>query len=151
MNFPGLGLGNPVNNFNVPADIGRQSMQGQITSTSLQNNFGKTALSLGNSIDNLIKDGLQTQDSFGRWINDIIIESPVSADDMTLGSSVSTSHQSFTSPSMGPNLSSIPEQYQIFYITDISPSWASSTEPTKVVYAEKFFLHCCFYMLPHQS
>lgn len=120
----------PVVNFNMPTNVTPQAGGGQITSHP-QRDLGMMTMGTGHSLENLFRDGLQTQDSFGRWINDIIADSPVSANDTTLESSISTIHQSYTSPSMGSNFSSVAEQ--IFYINDISPSSASSTEETKIL------------------
>lgn len=137
-NLPGqIYLGSSVVNFNVPTNVVPQpGGGGQITSNP-QRDSGMMTMGIDN--------GLQTQDSFGRWINDIIADSPVSADDMTLQSSITTSHQSYTSPSVAPNFSSVVEQ--IFYINDISPSSASSTEETKVCSALLFFLPIVYYLL----
>ncbi|KAI3459232.1 hypothetical protein Pfo_015895 [Paulownia fortunei] len=85
----------------------------------------------GDSLDNLRKDTLQAQDSFGRWMTYIIADSPGSVDDQALESSISTGHQSFTSPTMDNHISYALDQ--IFNITDVSPSWALSTEETKML------------------
>lgn len=99
----------------------------------------------GDSIDNLGKDSLQAQDSFGRWMNYVITDSPSpgSVDHQALESSIPTGYQSFTSSTMDNHLPSALDQ--IFNITDVSPSWASSTEETKVLFLIKFQLTvwCC--------
>ncbi|KAK3008546.1 hypothetical protein RJ639_013391, partial [Escallonia herrerae] len=74
------------------------------------------------------KDALHTQDSFGRWINYIMTDSPKPVVDPTLVPSISTGHESFTSP-----VSVHPALEQIFNITDVSPAWALSTEETKIL------------------
>lgn len=124
-----VSLGSSVVNFNMPTNVIPQAGGGGQVTSNPQRDSGLITMGVDN--------GLQTQDSFGRWINDIIADSPVSVDDMTLQSAISTSHQSYTSPSAGPNFSSVAEQ--IFYINDISPSSASSTEETKVCSALRFF------------
>ncbi|GFZ11512.1 calmodulin-binding transcription activator [Actinidia rufa] len=85
----------------------------------------------GDSSDILGKDGLQTQDSFGRWINDIMTDTPGSLDDSNVESSISTGHGLSPSP-MLDHLQS-PVSGQIFSITDVSPAWAFSTEKTKIL------------------
>ncbi|XP_074320341.1 calmodulin-binding transcription activator 5 isoform X1 [Silene latifolia] len=80
--------------------------------------------------DPLEKGGLQSQDSFGRWINEIIVDSPP-IDDPSLESSGVSGHGSFRSSATVNHESSIPAQ--IFIITDISQSWASSSEDTKIL------------------
>ncbi|CAA3000778.1 Calmodulin-binding transcription activator 5 [Olea europaea subsp. europaea] len=92
---------------------------------------GLESLGAVDSLDNLGKDGFQTQDSFGRLVNDIIADSPGSVDDYTLKSSIPMVHQSFTSPTTNNRQESIAGQ--IFNVTDISPSWAFSSEETKIL------------------
>lgn len=87
-------------------------------------------LGTGDSLDVLVNDGLQSQDSFGKWINDIIADSAGSVDNALVESSISSSHDSHTSPAIDQLQSSVPEQ--IFVITDISHTWAFSAEMTKV-------------------
>ncbi|XP_042476261.1 calmodulin-binding transcription activator 5-like [Macadamia integrifolia] len=81
--------------------------------------------SLGVSIE-----GLQTQDSFGRWMNCIITDSSESIDDPPLESPISSGHESNLSAVMDYNQPSIEEQ--VFSIAEVSPAWAYSTEETKV-------------------
>lgn len=83
-----------------------------------------------NSSDILVHDGLQGQDSFGRWMNHILADSPGSSENTVLESSISSGHESFVSSVMDHQKSSVPEK--IFTITDVSPAWAFSTERTKV-------------------
>lgn len=70
---------------------------------------------------NVVNEGLQSQHSFGMWINDIISNSPGSVDDPLLESSP---HELSTSPPTG----------LVFIITEVSPAWAFSTETTKVYF-----------------
>ncbi|KAJ0789383.1 putative transcription factor CG1-CAMTA family [Helianthus annuus] len=68
-------------------------------------------------LDTMVNDGLKDQDSFGRWMNYTMTESPVIDDPiLTTQIAVSTGYNQ-----------------QIFSITEVSPSWASSTEETKVL------------------
>lgn len=84
----------------------------------------------GDISDKMVKDGLQSQDSFGRWINEIIVDSPESVDNPSFESSMATSHGSLISSGAVNHEGPVPAQ--IFCITDISPSWAYSNEETKV-------------------
>ncbi|GFZ13922.1 calmodulin-binding transcription activator 5 [Actinidia rufa] len=88
-------------------------------------------VSTGDSSDILGKDALQTQDSFGKWMNYIMTDTPESLDDSNVESSNSTGHGSSLSPMMD-HLQS-PVSGQIFSITDVSPAWAFSTEETKIL------------------
>lgn len=88
------------------------------------------------SSDMIINDNLQSQDSFGKWLNHVIADSPCSVDDSGLESSVSSIHDSY-SPVMDHHQPSLPEQ--VFNITDVSPVWAYSSEETKV----SFLLFLC--------
>ncbi|KAJ0577233.1 putative transcription factor CG1-CAMTA family [Helianthus annuus] len=68
-------------------------------------------------LDTMVNDGLKDQDSFGRWMNYTMTESPVIDDPiLTTQTAVSTGYNQ-----------------QIFSITEVSPAWASSTEETKVL------------------
>ncbi|CAA3031818.1 calmodulin-binding transcription activator 5 isoform X4 [Olea europaea subsp. europaea] len=82
-------------------------------------------------LDNLNEDGLQMQDSFGRWINYIITDSPGSVDDQPLESSISAGYKSLTPPTNDSHGSSV--LGQIFNITDVSPAWGFSNEETKIL------------------
>ncbi|KAL4310776.1 hypothetical protein GQ457_01G021400 [Hibiscus cannabinus] len=80
------------------------------------------AIGTGDSLNLLTNDGLQSQDSFGKWMmNYTMIESPVSVGDSMQESSVSSVQDSFTSPN------------QIFSISEVSHAWAYSTEKTKIL------------------
>ncbi|KAL5541926.1 hypothetical protein UlMin_009636 [Ulmus minor] len=87
---------------------------------------------LGDSLENLVSDdGLHGQDSFGRWINQFMIETPGSVDDLVLGTSISSGQDASASPAMSHIQPSVPEH--IFTITDMSPEWAYSKEKTKIL------------------
>ncbi|KAE9453268.1 hypothetical protein C3L33_14839, partial [Rhododendron williamsianum] len=88
----------------------------------------------GDTLDTLGKDGLQTQESFGRWMNYILTDSPGSVDDPILESSIPTGHELSTLQIMDHPQSFVPGQ--LFSITDVSPAWAFSTEETKGEYYE---------------
>lgn len=98
-----------------------------------------------NSLENVATDNLQTQDSFGRWMTYIVADSPGSVDDQTLESPISTGHQSFTSPMTDNRLLSALDH--IFNITDVSPSWALSTEETKVLFSATVTVWFCLLLL----
>ncbi|XP_019174566.1 PREDICTED: calmodulin-binding transcription activator 5 isoform X2 [Ipomoea nil] len=117
-NLPGqMSISNSIN-FNIPNDVVPQTLNAQMTSYSQRIDF-----------DNPSKDGLQSQDSFGKWMNYMIAaDSPGSVDDPSL--EPATGYQSFPSPSLDNNSSA---QEHIFNITDVSPAWAFSTEETKIL------------------
>ncbi|XP_038722583.1 calmodulin-binding transcription activator 5-like isoform X2 [Tripterygium wilfordii] len=128
------------NQFNVPDSINSQTIWGQVNSNAQRRNSG--AVEACDSMDNLVNDGLQSQGSFCRWMNDIISDSPGSVEDPVLESSFSSGHDSFSLPMMDQHHYS--ETEQIFTITDISPAWAYSTENTKILVAGVFqeqYLH----------
>lgn len=95
------------------------------------NKKASVTMTTSDSLDILVKDGLQTQDSFGRWMNSIMVDSPGSVDDPLLESSISSCHGSFVSPVIDHQQSSVSQN--IFCITDVSPAWAFSSERTKVL------------------
>ncbi|XP_017409861.1 calmodulin-binding transcription activator 5 isoform X2 [Vigna angularis] len=74
--------------------------------------------------------GLQSQDSFGTWMN-IMSDAPCSIDESALATSISTVREPYLSLVADNQLSSLPEQ--VFNLTEVSPAWASSTEKTKVL------------------
>jgi len=83
------------------------------------------------SVDTLVNEGLQSQNSFGTWMNNAISYTPCSVEASTLESSIPSSvHDPFSSLVMDNQQSSLPEQ--VFHITEVAPSWVSSTEKTKV-------------------
>lgn len=101
-----------------------------VVGENVVNSTGLRPLSVIDSLNNVAKDGLQAQDSIGRWMSYIIADSPESVNNQAVESSISTSHQSVASPMRDNRRSSALEQ--IFKITNISPAWALSTEETKV-------------------
>ncbi|KAK4586540.1 hypothetical protein RGQ29_023618 [Quercus rubra] len=123
-----------------PDSIYDQAMKGQLNANVPRRDSITTGTN--DSLDILVNDGLQSQDSFGRWINQIMADSPCSVDDSVLESSISSGHESFVSSVTDHSQSSVPEQ--IFSITDISPAWAFSTERTKIIvigFFHKEYLH----------
>lgn len=110
---------------------------------SLENLHGQ--ISISNSINfNIPNDvvPLQSQDSFGKWINYMIAtDSPGSVDDPSLEPATLAGYQSFPSPNLDNKLSA---EEQIFNITDVSPAWAFSSEETKVLllYSNLVLLTC---------
>lgn len=87
------------------------------------------------------KDGLQHQDSIGRWMTYIMADATnaVVADDpnpeslTTTGQDLST-FMDHTKPSMLTDHRNLTCPQQIFTITDISPASATSAEETKVLF-----------------
>ncbi|KAK3188822.1 hypothetical protein Dsin_028383 [Dipteronia sinensis] len=106
-------------NFNIPDGLYRQTMGSQVNLNVQRED--PSVMCSGDSLDVLASDGLQSQDSFGRWMNYIMAESPGSVDDPTLESSMSSGYHQNT----------VPEH--IFNITDVSPTQALSTEKTKIL------------------
>ncbi|KAG5240293.1 calmodulin-binding transcription activator [Salix suchowensis] len=121
-------------------NVHRQLTGSRVYSDAQRKN--SVVLSAGDSLDILINDGLQSQDSFGRWMNSIIDDSPGSVDDAALESSISSSHDSFASSGMDQHRSSVQEQ--MFTITDFSPAWGFSNQTTKILvtgYFHEQYLH----------
>ncbi|XWS53541.1 hypothetical protein CRYUN_Cryun10bG0010100 [Craigia yunnanensis] len=105
--------------LNTPEGVCYQILGGQVNSNAPRKE--SSVIGTGESLDLLVNDGLQSQDSFGRWMNCIMTESPSSVGDPVLESSISSGQDSFSSPE------------QIFSITEVSPTWAYSTEKTKIL------------------
>ncbi|KAE9601489.1 putative IQ motif, EF-hand binding, glycogen debranching enzyme, GlgX type [Lupinus albus] len=64
------------------------------------------------------------------WMK-IMSDSPCSVDESALESSVSSVHESYSSPVVDNQQSSLLEQ--VFTLTDVSPAWVPSTEKSKVL------------------
>ncbi|WCJ23395.1 Calmodulin-binding transcription activator 5 [Euphorbia peplus] len=133
-----LNYGKLFSAYNSPAN---SSSLESITAKSSSNNshFNGQAnalvpLTSSHANSNMVNDGLQSQDSFGRWIDDIISDSPGAVDNHLLESSTTSLE-----------LSSVINQYQptvpgdVFFITEVSPSWAFSAETTKVLFTGYFY------------
>ncbi|XP_057992109.1 calmodulin-binding transcription activator 5 isoform X2 [Hevea brasiliensis] len=141
-------VANKNSHLNIPEDAYSQSTRVQVNSNVHRKD--SSIIGTGDSLDLLVNDGLQCQDSFGGWINCTIADSPGSIDNAVLESSISSGHDSYTSPEIDQLQSSVPEQ--IFVITDTSHAWAYSTEMTKILltgYFHEQYLHlaksnlCC--------
>ncbi|KAF8401353.1 hypothetical protein HHK36_012287 [Tetracentron sinense] len=115
----------------LPANVYFNKKGDQINSNVQRKDFEIVSEGMEDSLDIFVNDSLQTQDSFGRWMNYIMTDSPGSVDDPPLESPIPTSHDSSVSAMMYHHQSSIQEN--IFSITDVSPAWAFSTEKTKVI------------------
>ncbi|KAI3991244.1 hypothetical protein MKX01_022465 [Papaver californicum] len=76
-------------------------------------------------------DGLLAQDSFRRWMNYVMTKSPGSLDNPSAGSSISNGYGSNRNGTVDHHHSSMHKQ--VFTITEISPTWAFSSEETKVI------------------
>ncbi|KAM7257277.1 hypothetical protein ACFE04_013018 [Oxalis oulophora] len=94
--------GNNGTQLNIPENFSNQTVKG----SAMQNRNS------GYSQNNLVNDKLQSQDSFGQWMNHVMTDSPGAVDDPVLESSMTE---------------------QIFNITDVSPTSACSTENTKIL------------------
>ncbi|KAK7303708.1 hypothetical protein RJT34_14621 [Clitoria ternatea] len=89
---------------------------------------------MGSLVNEGLQDNecLQSQDSFGMWMNNIISDVPCSIDESALESTIcSTVDGPYPSLVADHQQSSLPGQ--VFNLTEVSPVWASSTEKTKVL------------------
>lgn len=93
------------------------------------------------SSNTLVDDGLQSQDSFGRWMNHMISDSQPSVDESALIPSLTSTQEPYSSVVLGHNQ---PFSEQVLNLTDVSPASASSTEKTKV----SSFCYVFFFWLP---
>lgn len=118
--------------FNILDGVYGQTMGSQVNLDIERKDF---TVCTGDTLDILASDGLQSQDSFGKWINRIITDSPGSVDDPVLQSSILSGDQQYTVSD------------HIFNITDIAPAWAFSTEKTKVFLLATFLCYCLLYFL----
>lgn len=109
--------------FNNLDGVYGQLMGSQLSVSAQRNETGDT-------LDILAGDGLQSQDSFGKWMNYIMTDSPGSVDDPVLEPSISSGHHQLT----------VPEH--LFSITDVSPGWAFSNEKTKILVTGFFHDDC---------
>ncbi|MBA0570958.1 hypothetical protein Golob_004556, partial [Gossypium lobatum] len=103
--------------LNTPGGVCYQTPGTEVN--SIVQREDSSAIGMGKSLDLLINNGLESQDSFGKWINCTVTASPCSMGDPVPESSSSSGQDSFTSPG------------EIFSITEVSPAWAYSTEKTK--------------------
>ncbi|KAI5415642.1 hypothetical protein KIW84_040892, partial [Lathyrus oleraceus] len=84
----------------------------------------------------------QSQDSLGKWANQIMSNSLSSVDGSALVSSVSSGHRSYSSLVVEDPQLSLPKQ--LFNLTDVFPAWVSSTEKSKILVTGLFqidYLH----------
>ncbi|KAI4338549.1 hypothetical protein MLD38_023595 [Melastoma candidum] len=84
------------------------------------------------STDFLINDGLESQDSFGRWMNYIMTNSSNALEDAAFEPSIPSGYPS-SSAAVGDQMQKSTAQDMIFTITEIGPTWGLSTEKTKVL------------------
>ncbi|WVZ13157.1 hypothetical protein V8G54_017687 [Vigna mungo] len=135
--LPIAGSDSVTYNFSESATL--QMMGNQANPNEQRNNI--VSLSAG-SFDPLVSERLQSQDSFGMWVNHIMSDSPCSVDDPALESPVSSVHEPYLSPVVDGQQISQPEQ--VFTITDVSPTWVSSSEKSKVLvtgFFHKDYMH----------
>ncbi|GER39478.1 calmodulin-binding transcription activator [Striga asiatica] len=117
--------------YNISNNVSYQSAPCETNANSENFISGLGELVACSSLKNLGKDGLVSQDSLGMWMPNVNADSSRPVDRQSLEPSISTRNESFTSSVMDNHLSSVPNQ--IFNITDVLPSWALSTEETKVI------------------
>ncbi|XP_071703802.1 calmodulin-binding transcription activator 6-like isoform X2 [Rutidosis leptorrhynchoides] len=77
---------------------------------------------LVNTSNGILDDGLKSQDSFGRWMNYTMTEYPVIVDPVS-------TPEPLVSATSGYNN----QLQKMFTITEVSPSWASTSEDTKIL------------------
>ncbi|KHN03312.1 Calmodulin-binding transcription activator 5 [Glycine soja] len=126
--------------YNFSESVTLQTMDNQANPHEQKNNT--VSLSGVDSLDTLVNDRLQSQNSFGMWVNHIMSDSPCSVDDPALESPVSSIHEPYSSLVVDSQESSLPEQ--VFTITDVSPTCVSSTEKSKVLvtgFFHKDYMH----------
>ncbi|KAK7363506.1 hypothetical protein VNO77_05650 [Canavalia gladiata] len=126
--------------FSLSESVNPQTMDYQANPNEQGNHT--VSLSGVDSLDTLVNGRLQSQGSFGMWVNQIMSDSPCSVDNSTLESSISSAHEPYSSLAVDNQQLPLPEQ--IFNITDISPAWASSTEKSKVLvtgFFHKDYMH----------
>ncbi|KAM7280432.1 hypothetical protein ACFE04_007566 [Oxalis oulophora] len=102
--------------LNFPERSSNQRMENQVK-PSRSSGVADTGYSLNDSANG----ALQSQKSFGQWMNYVMNNSLGAVDDPLIESPIEQKHDSFIYPE------------QIFNITDISPTWAYSTEKTKIL------------------
>ncbi|XP_074321956.1 calmodulin-binding transcription activator 6-like isoform X1 [Apium graveolens] len=127
-NFSDLVAGNNSDHFSISSNVYSKIVDGQLN-PCLRRNSSKPVTS--DSIDTINKDGLQSEDSFGRWMTSVMTDSPdsVLTGDQNQDSSISTNQKMSTSVDhYEPSLCE-----QIFSITDISPTSALTTEESKIL------------------
>lgn len=129
--FSDLVVGSNLDHSNTLSNVYSDIVDGQINSDLQKNGHKALNAVCGDSLDTISRNGFQTQDSFGRWMNCVITDSPDSAftGDRNLESSISNGQE--TSALGDQQQSSFSEQ--IFSITDVSPASALTTEETKVL------------------
>ncbi|XP_020226044.1 calmodulin-binding transcription activator 5 isoform X1 [Cajanus cajan] len=126
--------------YNFAESVNLQTMDNQANPNEQRNH----TVSIGgvDSLDTLVNDRLQSQGSFGMWVNHIMSDSPCSVDDPTRESSVSSVYEPYSSLVVDSQQFSLPEQ--VFTITDVSPTSVSSTEKSKVLvtgFFHKDYMH----------
>ncbi|CAL5198962.1 unnamed protein product [Lathyrus oleraceus] len=112
-----------------------------VNNTLVNDRFPVSSIGV-DSLNTLINNRFQSQDSFGKWANQIMSNSLSSVDGSALVSSVSSGHRSYSSLVVENPQLSLPEQ--LFNLTDVSPAWVSSTETSKILVTGLFqidYLH----------
>ncbi|KAI3903702.1 hypothetical protein MKW98_032356 [Papaver atlanticum] len=117
------------NQYNVRNSKSDTSSYSQASNITVQRNDFQSATG-DESSSMLIKESLQNEESFEAFMDSIIADAPDLLD-LPDDSSLLTSHnESGTSMIVNHQLQTIKP---LFTITDISPSWAYSTEQTKII------------------
>ncbi|XP_042050744.1 calmodulin-binding transcription activator 6-like isoform X2 [Salvia splendens] len=117
-------------NYNIPNNSSYQTVGHETTFSSDSRISGLLTLGgAGNGMLSVGADSSLSPDSFGT--THVIAGSPESVDNQSLESSLLNPHQSFSFDMKDIHHHS--PLRQIFNVTDISPSWALSTEETKIL------------------
>ncbi|XP_027369147.1 calmodulin-binding transcription activator 5-like isoform X2 [Abrus precatorius] len=126
--------------YNFSESVNMQTVDNQANPNEQRSNT--VSLNGVDSLDTVVNNRLQSQDSFGMWVNNIMYDSPCSVNDSALESSVSSAHEPYSSLVADNQQLSLPEQ--VFNLTDVSPAWAPSTEKSKVLvtgFLHKDYMH----------
>uniref|UniRef100_A0A1J3E2T6 Calmodulin-binding transcription activator 5 n=1 Tax=Noccaea caerulescens TaxID=107243 RepID=A0A1J3E2T6_NOCCA len=127
-----LGLGDPVYQNNNSCGAGEFSSQHSHCvvdpNLPIRDSNATVADEPG---DALLNNGYGSQDSFGKWVNNFISDSPGSVEDPSQEAVYTPGQESSAPTAVYHSPSNIPEQ--VFNITDVSPAWAYSTEKTKIL------------------
>ncbi|XP_073225086.1 calmodulin-binding transcription activator 5-like isoform X1 [Cicer arietinum] len=83
------------------------------------------------SLDTLFNGRLQSQDSFGMWVNQIMSDSPCSVNELALKSPVSSINEPYSPLVLDNQQLSLSEQ--VFNLIDVSSACVSSTEKSQVL------------------
>ncbi|KAF7837744.1 calmodulin-binding transcription activator 5-like isoform X1 [Senna tora] len=117
--------------YSFPGTVNLQT----VGNPNAQKGHPPVSVGVTDSLNTLVNDGLQSQDSFGRWINHLISDSQSSVEESALVPSLTSTQEPYSSL-VSDLHQPLPEQ--VFRLTDVSPEWAASTEKTKILVTGMF-------------